>query len=398
MTAKERKEHRDRVEPDEGRSCFGQPGRIRRTKALCTMEVAAAGDGRTPHFKSDHAFEHDGDLFERAGDGGLGQCVFGGRRIREQQVPDRCGETLFPRDGNVIAAVANALAAQQKIGNLHGGDDVTVLRGLLRAMMIARRENHEFRQAMAFEIERAKLGMVHAEDLVLDHRNGLRAGLGTAMNLREVIGETPGHDNLADVMNEAGDVIGLIGGTGDVGGDFARHDGGADAVLPKFAPGEIALPGETLEILDHGRDHRELPDLPDPEVEDGFLDAVDGGVKTVVNGVDQPQKARGKAGVAPDDFGDLRGVPRFGDEQALERLVDAAERRQRRTPRELRVNLIGTEPADGMLRRHLRGKIVIQLLPWYRRQTGRLELESNNSAARKNFPKGGRKCSDDTVA
>ena len=206
--------------------------------------------------------------------------------------------------------------------------------------MIAGAVDHQFGQMVAFEIKRAEFGMVNAEDFIFNLAEFARAGGGLPVDFGEMIGKRPGHHDFAHVVHEAGHIIGVFGLRVDAGGDFAGEDGGADAVLPEFAPGKITLPGEPLEILDDRRDHRELPDLPDAEIEHGFLNAVDRRVQAVIDGVDQPQQARGEAGVAPDDLGDVRGVALFNDQQPLERLVDAAQRGQRRAAGKLRQNLL----------------------------------------------------------
>src|ERR1019366_7135591 len=124
-----------------------------------------------------------------------------------------------------------------------------------------------------------------------------------------------------------------------------------NAMLPEFAPGKAALAREALKILDDGRDHGELADLPDAEIKHRFLDAVDRRCEAEINGVHQAQQARGEAGVAPDDLGNLRGVTLLGQQQSLQRLVDAAQRRQRRAACQLRLYFAFPPPGYALSRR-----------------------------------------------
>ena len=152
-----------------------------------------------------------------------------------------------------------------------------------------------------------------------------RAGQRLPVNLGEMIGKCPGHDDLAHVVDETGDVNGIVRLCAGVGRDFAGENGGADAVLPEFAPGKSALPREALKIFDDGRDHRELADLAHAQIKNGFLNAVDRRAQAVIDGIDQSQQPRSQTGIAADDFRDLCGVTLFRQQQSLQRLVDAAQ-------------------------------------------------------------------------
>ena len=56
------------------------------------------------------------------------------------------------------------------------------------------------------------------------------------------------------------------------------------------------------------RQSRAEADLADAQIKNGLLDIFDRFGKTVIDGIDQTQNARGEAGIAADDFGDLRRI------------------------------------------------------------------------------------------
>lgn len=147
--------------------------------------------------------------------------------------------------------------------------------------------------------------MVDTDELFFEGEQVFRGFLLHFLELLEFVGESGGHGDLADVVDEAGDVVSFIVEGVEGADDFAGEDGGADAMLPEAPPVEGGISGEFLEVLDDGGDHGELADLAYAEVEDGFLDTVDGGCEAVVDGIDEAQEAGCEAGVAPDDFGDL---------------------------------------------------------------------------------------------
>ena len=194
--------------------------------------------------------------------------------------------------------------------------------------------------------------MVHAEDFAFDGDEVLRALGGELVNLREMLRRRPGHHDLPHVMHEARDVIRLIRRRLHRADDLAGEDGGADAMLPELAPREGTLTGEALEIFDDGRDHRELADLAHAQVENRLFDAVDRGGEAVIDGIDQAQEPGGQAGVAADDLGNLCRVALFGHEQTLQRLVDAAQRRQVGTSCQPRGDFLAAQPARTVGREH----------------------------------------------
>ena len=102
------------------------------------------------------------------------------------------------------------------------------------------------------------------------------------------------------------------------------QNGGADAMLPEFAPGKVALQGEFLKIFDDRRHECQLPDLTDAEIKNGFLNAGDGRAEAIINLIDQPQEPRGQAGIAPDDFPNLRGITLLREHQTQHGPVDTA--------------------------------------------------------------------------
>jgi hypothetical protein len=150
-----------------------------------------------------------------------------------------------------------------------------------------------------------------------------------ALDFGEMVRKNPGHDDFAHVVDEAGDINRIVGLHVGAGGNFTGENGGADAVLPKFAPRKRTLPGKALKILNDGCDHCELADLAHTQIKDSFLNAVDRRTQTIVDGVDQTQQARCQAGIAADDFRDLRSVTLFREQEPVQRLVDAAQRWQR---------------------------------------------------------------------
>ena len=157
----------------------------------------------------------------------------------------------------------------------------------------------------------------HAED-VLFQFGQFDAGFGPGCNGFSGSGlENGGHDDFADVMDEAGNVIALAFGGLIRSTKFAGEEGGADAMTPELTPGEALVVGQFLKFLDDGSDHGELANLADAKEEDGFLDVFDGVGQAVIDGVDQVQQAGGQAGIAADDFGDLGGVALVGAESSF---------------------------------------------------------------------------------
>jgi hypothetical protein len=166
-----------------------------------------------------------------------------------------------------------------------------------------------------------------------------------------VIRERGRHDDLAHVMHKAGDVIRVIRWRLHATDDFARHDGNADAMLPELAPRKRRVPGHTGEIFDDRRDHRQLADLPDAEIEHGFLDVIDGRAEPEIDRVDQAQQARGEAGIAADDLGNLMRVAAVAVEQvpasALSMLRKEGRRAQPLTRSSINARLTGVSSTRG---------------------------------------------------
>ena len=108
----------------------------------------------------------------------------------------------------------------------------------------------DVRQTLLFQIERAQLGVVHAEDFLFDfHQFGAAVRL-RIINLAEVRRENRGHDDFAHVMDQAGNVIALAFGRFDQVHQFAGQQGRADAMPPELAPGKAPVLGQFLEIFD----------------------------------------------------------------------------------------------------------------------------------------------------
>ena len=197
--------------------------------------------------------------------------------------------------------------------------------------MITRGIDHEFRQAMTFQIRRSQFGMIDAQDRVLDGRKRLGARQGLAVDFRKMFGKCPRHHDLPNVMHQPRHIVRILGRTGNVRRHFPRQQGRTNAMLPEFAPGKLALARQALEIFDHWRNHRQLPDLAHPQVKHRFLNAVHRRGQAEINRIYQPQQPGCQARIAPDDFGNLCGIALFGQEQSLQSLVDAAQRGQGRT-------------------------------------------------------------------
>src|SRR6185312_419598 len=88
-------------------------------------------------------------------------------------------------------------------------------------------------------------------------------------------------------------------------------------------------------------------------VKNRLLDAVHRRGQTVVNRIHQSQEPGRKAGIAPDDFRNLRREPLLRSQQTLQCFVDAAQGRQRRAKRELRLDLFQIEFVHRARRRNV---------------------------------------------
>lgn len=234
-------------------------------------------------------------------------------------------EPGFLGDGAGVTAIADAVEADEMVGELDGGDEGGVAGGGGGVGVPASGIDDAVGEAVMGEVHGAEFAVVHAEDFDFDIAEVGGGGGDAGADVGEFVGELGGHDDTADVVEEAGDVFEFVLGGLEGAGDLAGHDGGGDAMLPEATPGEGVMAGDFLEILDDGGGHGQLADLADAEVEDGFLDTGDGGREAVVDGVDEAEHAGGHAGVASDDLGDLGGEALFGVEQFAEDAVDTAE-------------------------------------------------------------------------
>ena len=129
-------------------------------------------------------------------------------------------------------------------------------------------------------------------------------------------------------MDKPGDVVRFVFETHDRAGEFASEDGGGDAMLPEATPRKGGAAGEFLEIFDDRGDDSELADLADAEIKNRFFNAVHGIIEAVINGIHQPEKAGGEAGVAADDLGNLSGEAVIGVQEVAERGFYAAQGRK----------------------------------------------------------------------
>lgn len=214
------------------------------------------------------------EAFQTAVEGGASDGLFGIVLIREEHPPAWRLQAQFLGDFDVITAATDLRIAHEQVRDLDGGDDEALVIGVFRAMMEAGGFDHQLGQVVVLEIKRAEFIVTEAENFLFDGKQVALPGFSGAMNLREMIGKGPGHDDFTHIVDEAGDVVGFVIGRLHDADNFTSEYGRADAVLPKIAPGKSALAGETLKVLDDGGDHRELADLPDAEVENGFFDAI----------------------------------------------------------------------------------------------------------------------------
>src|SRR5664280_810368 len=110
--------------------------------------------------------------------------------------------------------------------------------GAIGVMMEARGLDHEVRKMITFEVKRAQFGMVDSQDFRFDLRQVLCCLRGPSVYFCKMLRERPGHCDFADVMDQARDVVGFIRRRLDEADDLPGDDGGADAMLPKIAPGK----------------------------------------------------------------------------------------------------------------------------------------------------------------
>lgn len=309
------------------------------------VEAVGSGPARQGT-TSDQAVEDGAQTVEPAQ-----QVVLG---FRDIDVGTACGQDMpsggvlpiLETDGDEIAAVADVGVADQHVGDLDRGDDADVPRRLLGVVMISGCLDEDFGQSMISEVEGAQFGVIDAQNGRFDFAEIATGIVMDAVDGGEMIGKGGGHGDPADIMNQSGDVVGVIRGRLEHAGDLLGQDCGADAVFPEFTPGEPRSSGEHLEVVDDGGHHGEAPDLADADIEDGFLDAVDGGGKAVVNGVDEAQKAGGQTGVTPNDFCDLRRVALVCAKDFAQGNVDGTERRQSGTARNATFDLWHLQPGQ----------------------------------------------------
>ena len=82
--------------------------------------------------------------------------------------------------------------------------------GLFRTMMITHRLNGDIRQFMGAQVEGAQFRVIDTQELALDLDEVRLRFLDFELGALKILREGGGHDNFADIVEQAGDVIGFI--------------------------------------------------------------------------------------------------------------------------------------------------------------------------------------------
>ena len=169
--------------------------------------------------------------------------------VRKQNAPAGGGVALFLGDGIGVAADADAGVADEEIRDLHGSDDLGIVAGAFRFVMVAGGVDQDVGQIVVPQVERSEFGVINPEQLAFDLTTFAGAGDLDAMDLVKMFRERRSHDDLADVMDQARDVVDFVDWGEDPGEHFPGEDGGADAMLPKGFPGPACLCDRSVAIL-----------------------------------------------------------------------------------------------------------------------------------------------------
>lgn len=280
--------------------------------------------------ESDQSLQNRWQPFQAAMQSGTGNGAFSFAFVWKENFPAAGVGPDFRSDDGSFAAVADLGVTDEQVGDLHGSNGLGVLPGAFRLMMIERRFNHDVRQIVILEIERAEFGVLNPENFLFQFLQRSRFDSNAPLNFDKVVGKRCRHHDLAHVVNQSGDIVRIVGGRLYATDDFASHYRNADAMLPERTPRKGCVPGETLKIFNHRSHHRESANLPDAQIKNRVFDIIDWRAEAEIHGVDQTQQSRGETRVASDDFRNLMRVTAIAVEQFPQRVLDAAKRRQPR--------------------------------------------------------------------
>ena len=204
-------------------------------------------------------------------------------------------------------------------------------RGSLQRVVVEADSFDDFRgDLVVLEIVRADGRVVPAEQGALGGEDLGFVFVNTLGELCEFRGKYFGDDDLADVLEQAGDVVGVVVDR-DVGvvEEVAGREGAGERVQPKIAPGNLgAVCAHGAHVFEDGRGQGERTDLAEAEVENSVLDCSDLGAEPEVHAVDHAQQARGERRISRDDLCELPGLRVVVAEEIGESAVDAAQGRQ----------------------------------------------------------------------
>lgn len=210
---------------------------------------------------------------------------------------------------------------------MRGGGEVFA-RGSLQRVVVEADGFDDFRgDFVALEIIRADGRVVPAEQGALGGEDLGFVFVNTLGELREFGGKYFGDDDLADVLEQAGDVVGVVVDR-DVGvvQEVAGREGASERVQPEIAPGNLgAICAHGAHVFEDGRGQGERTDLTEAEVEDGVFDGADLGAEAEVHAVDHAEQAGGEGRIARDDLRELAGLRVVVAEEVGESAVDAAQ-------------------------------------------------------------------------
>ena len=129
--------------------------------------------------------------------------------------------------------------ADKVVGDLDRGGEALVLRGVLRVMVVADGVGEFLGQLVALEEVGADLGVVPSDELALEDADVGRRLERRARHLGKLSREGIGHDDLAHVVQEADQIVGVI--IDDAlgrGEDLPGEDRRPDAVRPEILPAD----------------------------------------------------------------------------------------------------------------------------------------------------------------
>jgi len=159
----------------------------------------------------------------------------------EEELPTGGFNPAFKGHFDLAAAVADLGVAHEEIGHLHRAHYKLVMLRPVGFMVELHDLDKDIGQELLAQITGTQFGVVHAQHFAFKGRQVRRGIAGFEIDFLEVLGKGGGHDDLADVVDEPGQVIDVFVGSLHEIDDFAGHERGADAVAPKFAPREAGV-------------------------------------------------------------------------------------------------------------------------------------------------------------